>query len=60
MNQAQPPKPVKPQINNNLPNPVMLARQIDGIREVVLRMRTTPTTAVDSLIQQKLQTIIEH
>lgn len=38
----------------------MLARQIDGIREVVLRMRTTPTTAVDALIQQKLQTIIEH
>lgn len=60
MNQAQPQKPVQSQINNNLPNPVMLARQIDGIREVVLRMRTTPTTAVDSLIQQKLQTIIEH
>ncbi|MBX3060699.1 MAG: hypothetical protein KF770_29930 [Anaerolineae bacterium] len=60
MNQAQPPKPVQPHINNNLPNPVMLARQIDGIREVVLRMRTTPTTAVDALIQQKLQTIIEH
>lgn len=60
MNQAQPPKPVKPQTNSTLPNPVMLARQIDGIREVVLRMRTTPPTAVDSLIQQKLQTIIEH
>lgn len=45
---------------NNIPNPVMLARQIDGIREVVLRMRTAQNTTVNTLIQQKLQTITEH
>ncbi|HRQ39087.1 MAG TPA: hypothetical protein PLD25_14350 [Chloroflexota bacterium] len=60
MNQGQLSKSIQPKVNNNLPNPVMLARQIDGIREVVLRMRTTPTTAVDALIQQKLQSIAEH
>ncbi|MCL4261617.1 MAG: hypothetical protein KJ069_00305 [Anaerolineae bacterium] len=50
----------QPQTNNNLPNPVLLARQIDGIREVVLRMRTAQNTTVNTLIQQKLQIITEH
>ncbi len=51
---------VQPKNNNNLPDPVMLARQIDGIREVVLRMRTAQASTVDALIQQKLRAIAEH
>lgn len=60
MNQVQLPQLVKLPINSNLPDPVMLARQIDGIREVVLRMRTSHSTTVDTLIHQKLQNILEH
>lgn len=60
MTQAQLPMSVQPKNNNNLPDPVMLARQIDGIREVVLRMRTAQASTVDALIQQKLRAIAEH
>lgn len=60
MTQGQLPMSTQPQTNNNLPNPVLLARQIDGIREVVLRMRTAQNTTVNTLIQQKLQIITEH
>jgi hypothetical protein len=60
MNQIQIPQLVNPPINSNLPDPVMLARQIDGIREVVLRMRTAESTTRDALIHQKLLKIREH
>ncbi len=60
MNQGQLTMSTQPNTNNNLPNPVMLARQIDGIREVVLRMRTTQNNTVDTIIRQKLQSIAEH
>lgn len=60
MNQVIQPIPTQTQTNNHIPNPVMLARQIDGIREVVLRMRTAQNTTIDTLIQQKLQAVTEH
>jgi hypothetical protein len=41
-----------------LPDPVMVSRQIDGLREVLRRMRTSQTTtSLDKLISQKLQKI---
>lgn len=40
---------------NSLPNPVMLARQIDGLREVMRRMQIVHSDSVETHISQKLE-----
>lgn len=40
---------------NSLPNPVMLTRQIDGLREVMRRMQHVDSDSVETLISQKLE-----
>ena len=40
---------------NSLPNPVMLTRQIDGLREVMQRMQHVHSDSVETLISQKLE-----
>lgn len=42
-----------------IPNPVMISRQIDSLREVMRRMRTSQTSTVETLINQKLQNLLE-
>jgi hypothetical protein len=41
--------------NNNIPNPVMLARQIDSLREVMRRMQIPESELFDSLVAKKLE-----
>jgi len=39
---------------NNIPNPVMLSRQIDELREVMRRMRLANSDSLDAIISKKL------
>ena len=38
-----------------LPHPVLVSRQIDGLREVLRRMRAAKNASLDPIINQKLQ-----
>lgn len=44
-------------INNdqNIPNPVMVSRQIEGLREVLRRMRASQAQTLDALTHKKLE-----
>ncbi len=39
----------------NLPNPVMVARQIDDLRDVLRRMKATQSQTFDAFTNQKVQ-----
>ena len=39
----------------NLPNPVMVARQIDDLRDVLRRMKATQSQTFDVFTNQKLK-----
>ncbi|MCA9923283.1 MAG: hypothetical protein KC419_12495 [Anaerolineales bacterium] len=41
--------------NTPLPHPVLVSRQIDGLREVLRRMRAAKSTSLDPIINKKLQ-----
>jgi len=57
MNNGQLPPNYLPE-TKMMPDPVMVSRQIDGLREVLRRMRTSQTTTtLDKLISQKLQKV---
>ncbi len=43
--------------SHNLPNPVMVSRQIDGLREVLRRMRASQSQSLDVLTHRKLEQI---
>lgn len=43
-----------------LPNPIMVSRQIDGLREVMRRMRTTQSSTIEIFINQKLEKLTEN
>ena len=43
--------------SHNLPNPVMVSRQIDGLREVLRRMRASQSQSLDVLTHKKLEQI---
>ena len=38
-----------------LPHPVLVSRQIDGLREVLRRMRAAENKSIDPIINKKLQ-----
>ncbi len=44
-------------VKSYLPDPVMLSRQIDGLREVMRRMRTAQSNSAEPLITKKLEQI---
>lgn len=60
MNMAHLPSNTQPDSKSHLPNPVMVSRQIDSLREVMRRMRTSQTSTLEALIDQKLQKLSEH
>ncbi len=39
----------------NLPNPVMVTRQIDDLRDVLKRMKATQAQTFDTLTSQKIK-----
>ena len=41
--------------NDPLPNPILVAQQIEGLRVVLRRMKAAKTSAIDPLISKKLQ-----
>ncbi|NKQ36243.1 MAG: hypothetical protein HF973_11585 [Chloroflexi bacterium] len=43
--------------SHNFPNPVMVSRQIDGLREVLRRMRASQSQSLDVLTHKKLEQI---
>ena len=43
--------------NLNYPNLVMVSRQIDGLREVLRRMRASQSQSLDILTHKKLEQI---
>ena len=43
-----------------LPHPVLVSRQIDGLREVLRRMRAAKNASLDPIINQKLQQLAQH
>lgn len=45
--------------SNQLPNPIMVSRQIDGLREVLRRMRATETNPDSTLIAKKLEQLAQ-
>ncbi len=60
MNMGHLPPQTQPDSKVHLPNPVMVSRQIDSLREVMRRMRTSQTSTLEALIDQKLQKLSEH
>jgi len=46
-------------VKSYLPNPVMLSRQINGLREVMRRMHTAQSDSVEPLITKKLEQIAQ-
>lgn len=43
-----------------LPHPVLVSRQIDGLREVLRRMRAAKHASLDPIIHIKLQQLAHH
>ena len=43
-----------------LPHPVLVSRQIDGLREVLRRMRAAKNASLDPIIDKKLQQLAHH
>lgn len=41
--------------DQNIPNPVMVSRQIEGLREVLRRMRASQAQTLDALTHKKLE-----
>ena len=39
----------------NLPNPVMVSRQIDDLRDVLRRMKATKSQTLDTITNQKIK-----
>ena len=40
---------------NTIPNPIMLSRQIEGLREVMRRMQLVHSDSIEPLISEKLK-----
>lgn len=43
-----------------LPNPVLVSRQIDGLREVLRRMQVVQSDSLDRIINKKLEQFAHH
>lgn len=52
-------KSEKEETKTSIPDPVMLSRQIDGLREVMRRMRSSQSPSVEALINKKLEQITQ-
>lgn len=43
--------------NNTSPNLVLLSKQVDGLREVLRRMKASQSSSIDNVINEKLNQI---